>query len=202
MSRDTISRANVPRRTGIPITGNVNTAGIAWDFGCVPLVPAPEKLLTRNLHLREAKKKWNVSRHYTTHHYGWWNSVAADLGKWTAWEDYEPDYDELLTKIAIRDYGKKAAPHVRTAWKCWSEAMITTRRPMRISTTLLVSPIRSSSAQYLPHQSRKDINFPTARTHIFGGIVKTFLHCMKMRSRRLVSRLSGGTAFPNRMPKL
>ncbi|MBR2373839.1 MAG: hypothetical protein IKA87_06375, partial [Lentisphaeria bacterium] len=71
-------------KLGIPLTGNVNTAGIAWDFGCIPLVPAPAKLLKRNLHLREACKKWNVKDHYATHHYGWWNSVAADLGKWSS----------------------------------------------------------------------------------------------------------------------
>ncbi|NMA19301.1 MAG: hypothetical protein GX927_01875 [Lentisphaerae bacterium] len=165
-------------RQGIPITGNVNTAGIAWDFGCVPLVPAPEKLLTRNLHLREAKKKWNVSRHYTTHHYGWWNSVAADLGKWTAWEDYEPDYDELLTKIAIRDYGKKAAPHVRSAWKYWSEAM----DHYTASNEDQYGPWRVGAAYPFIFQpnisrtmSRKDINFPTAPdAHFGGGIVKTF----------------------------
>ena len=163
---------------GIRISGNVNTAGIAWDFGCVPLVPAPGKLLKRDRNLREAWKKWGVDRHYTTHHYGWWNNVAADLGKWTGWEDFEPDYDELLTKIAIRDYGRKAAPHVRAAWDFWSEAM----NHYIASNEDQYGPWRVGAAYpfiFQPNISRtmanKEIKFPTApHAHFGGGIVKTF----------------------------
>ena len=75
------------------------------------------------LHLRKAYFDWGLDNHYTTHHFGYWNNVAADLGKWTAWEEFEPDYEELLQKIAVRDYGKNAAVHVMNAWKFWSEAM-------------------------------------------------------------------------------
>lgn len=165
-------------KQGIELNGNVNTAGIAWDFGCVPLVPAPEKILKRDLALREAKKKWNVASHYATHHFGWWNSVAADLGKWTSWEDLEPDYDELLTKVAIRDYGKKAAPHVRAAWKLWSEAM----DHYTASNEDQYGPWRVGAAYpfiFQPNISRtmarKDIDFPAApHAHFGGAIVKTF----------------------------
>ena len=165
-------------KLGIELSGNVNTAGIAWDFGCVPLVPAPDKILKRDLNLREAKKKWNVARHYATHHFGWWNSVAADLGKWTSWEDFEPDYDRLLDKIAVRDYGKKAAPHVRAAWKLWSEAM----DHYTASNEDQYGPWRVGAAYPFIFQpnisrtmSRKDIDFPTAPHAHFGGrIVKTF----------------------------
>ena len=163
---------------GIPITGNVNTAGIAWDFGCVPLVPAPEKILKRDRVLREAWKKWDVKRHYCTHHYGWWNSVAADLGKWTGWEGFEPDYDELLKKIAIRDYGKKAAPHILKAWKLFSEGMT----HYVASNEDQYGPWRVGAAYpfiFQPNISRtmtsKEIKFPTAPHAHFGWkIVKTF----------------------------
>ena len=163
---------------GIELSGNVNTAGIAWDFGCVPVVPAPYKILKRDLHLREARRKWNVVRHYATHHFGWWDSVAADLGKWTSWEDFEPDYEQLLDKIAIRDYGKKAAPHVRAAWKFWSEAM----DHYTASNEDQYGPWRVGAAYpfiFQPNISRtmarKDIDFPTAPHAHFGGrIVKTF----------------------------
>ncbi|MBO4632638.1 MAG: hypothetical protein J5858_12010 [Lentisphaeria bacterium] len=172
------SECEEAHKHGISITGNVNTAGIAWDFGCIPLVPAPEKILKRDRNLREAKKKWNVARHYTTHHYGWWNSVAADLGKWTSWEDYEPDYEKLLTKIAIRDYGKKAAPHVRAAWKFWSEAM----NHYIASNEDQYGPWRVGAAYpfiFQPNISRtmarKDIAFPTAPDAHFGSrIIRTF----------------------------
>ena len=165
-------------KRGITVTGNVNTAGIAWDFGCIPLVPAPAKILKRDLHLREARKKWNLRSHYCTHHYGWWNSVAADLGKWTGWEDFEPDYDELLTKIAIRDYGKEAAPHVRKAWDFWSEGM----NHYIASNEDQYGPWRVGPAYpfiFQPSISRtmadKEIKFPTAPHAHFGHcIVKTF----------------------------
>lgn len=165
-------------KRGIPLTGNVNTAGIAWDFGCVPLVPAPGKLLKRDRNLREACRKWKVERHYTTHHYGWWNNVAADLGKWSSWEDYEPDYDDLLTRIAVRDYGKKAAPHVRAAWDFWSKAM----DHYIASNEDQYGPWRVGAAYpfiFQPNISRtmlgKEIKFPTAPLAHFGsGIIKTF----------------------------
>ena len=172
------SECSEAAKNGIPLSGNVNTAGIAWDFGCVPLVPAPGKLLKRNRYLREACKKWKVKDHYTTHHYGWWNSVAADLGKWSSWEDFEPDYDELLKKIAIRDYGKKAAPHILKAWQYFSDAM----SHYVASNEDQYGPWRVGAAYpfiFQPNISRtmssKEIKFPTAPHAHFGHrIVKTF----------------------------
>ena len=172
------SECEEAHKHGIVVTGNVNTAGIGWDFGCVPLVPAPEKLLKRDLKLREAKEKWGVEHHYCTHHYGWWDNVAADLGKWTGWEDFEPDYDDLLKKIAIRDYGKEAAPHVLEAWQCFSEAM----NHYVASNEDQYGPWRVGAAYpfiFQPNISRtmssKEIQFPTAPHAHFGHrIVKTF----------------------------
>lgn len=167
-------------RLGISIQGNVNTAGIAWDFGCVPLVPAPQKLLKRNLSLRKAYFDWGLTDHYTTHHYGYWNNVAADLGKWTAWEEFEPDYNALLEKIAIRDYGKNAAPHVLKAWQIWSDAMSF----YTASNEDQYGPWRVGAAYpfiFHPNISRtmtdKAIKFPTAPHAHFGyQIIKTFYH--------------------------
>ncbi len=172
------TECDIANRNGIKITGNVNTAGIAWDFGCVPLVPAPGKLLERNLNLRIASKKYNVRQHYTTHHYGWWNNVAADLGKWTGWEGFEPDYDELLRKIAVRDYGRNAAEYVLEAWKCFSEGM----NHYIASNEDQYGPWRVGAAYpfvFHPNISRtmaaKEIKFPTApHAHFGSGIVKTF----------------------------
>jgi hypothetical protein len=172
-----VSECEEAHRLGIEINGNVNTTGIAWDFGCVPLVPAPKKILKRNLNLRKAAKDWNVVRHYSTHHYGWYNSVAADLGKWSSWEDFEPDYNQLLTKIAIRDYGKDAAPYIKLAWNYWSKAMdyyIASNEdqygPWRVGAAypFIFQPIISRTMQ------GKEISFPTASWAHWGGlIVKT-----------------------------
>lgn len=117
-----LSEAAICKKLGIPVQGNVNTSGIAWDFGCVPVVPAPYKLLNRMRFLRTSCEEHGDRDHYAGHHYGWWNSYAADLGKWSAWEDFEPAYEELLHKIAVRDYGA-AADNVMQAWKLWNNAM-------------------------------------------------------------------------------
>jgi hypothetical protein len=165
------------KRLGIPVQGNVNTTGIAWDFGCVPYVPAPYKLLSRLRYLRRAHDELGVTFHYATHHYGWWNCFAADLGKWASWEGFEPDYDVLLRKIAVRDYGKVAAPHVLAAWKSWSEAMDS----YIASNEDQYGPWRVGAAYpfiFQPNITRtmlpKEIQFPTAPQAHFGyRIVKT-----------------------------
>lgn len=171
------SECETAHSLGIPVTGNVNTAGISWTFGCVPYVPVPQRWLKRNLNLRKARKNWGVTGQYTTHHYGWWNSVAAELGRWTAWEDFEPDYDELLQKIALRDYGKAAASAVLQAWETWSQAMdfyIASNEDQ-------YGPWRVGPAYpfiFQPNMTRtmagREIKFPTAEHAHFGhSIIKT-----------------------------
>lgn len=161
----------------IPVCGNVNTAGVAWDFGCVPYVPAPYKLLRRLRNLHDNKEAWNLTCLYTTHHYGYWNCFAADLGKWSSWDGFEPDYDELLYKIARRDYGKDGAVYAMEAWKLWSEAM----DYYIASNEDQYGPWRVGAAYpFVFHPSitrtmdSKEIAFPTApHAHFGNAIVKT-----------------------------
>lgn len=165
------------KELGIPVRGNVNTTGIAWDFGCVPYVPAPYKLLRRMRNLHDNKDKWNLQSFYATHHYGYTNCYAADLGKWTSWDGYEPDYEELLHKIARRDYGKDGAPHAMEAWKLWSQAMdhyIASNEdqygPWRVGASypFIFQPSITRT------MDNKEIQFPTAPHAHFGyKIIKT-----------------------------
>ena len=172
------SECEVAAKYNVPLQGNVNTAGIGWDFGTVPYVPVPYRWLKRNLNLRKACKDWNLNSHYATHHYGWWNSVAADLGKWSSWEDFEPDYDLLLEKIAVRDYGKTAAPDILKAWKIWGEAM----EHYTASNEDQYGPWRVGPAYpFIFHPNitrtmeRREITFPTApHAHFGSGIIRTF----------------------------
>ena len=165
------------KELGIPVQGNVNTTGIAWDFGCIPYVPAPYKLLRRMRNLHDNKENWNMKGFYATHHYGYWNCFAADLGKWTSWDGFEPDYDELLYKIARRDYGKDGADYAMEAWKLWSEAM----NYYIASNEDQYGPWRVGAAYpfiFQPNITRtmdsKEIKFPTAPHAHFGyKIVKT-----------------------------
>lgn len=171
------SECTIAKKLGIPVNGNVNTTGIAWDFGCVPYVPAPYKLIERLAYLRRARTELNVTSHYATHHYGWWSCVASDLGKWYSWEDYEPDSEQLLEKIAIRDYGRDAAPAVLRAWRLWSDAM----DHYVASNEDQYGPWRVGAAYpfiFQPNITRtmlpKEIQFPTAPQAHFGWrIIKT-----------------------------
>lgn len=174
------SESETAHEFGIPVQGNVNTAGIAWDFGCVPYVPAPQRWLKRARNLRAAKEKWGVDSHYATHHYGWWECIAAEIGRWSAWENYEPDYELLFEKIAVRDYGRDAAEHVLAAWRFWSEAM----GCYTASNEDQYGPWRVGAAYpfiFHPDISRtmqsREIRFPTAPQAHFGWrIIKTFYH--------------------------
>ncbi len=171
------SECETAHQLGIPLQGNVNTAGIAWDFGCIPYVPVPHRWLHRDLRLREAFQHWGVKSHYATHHYGWWECVAAELGRWSSWQDFEPDYDELLKKIAARDYGKKAVRPVLSAWKFWSQAM----DYYTASNEDQYGPWRVGAAYpfiFQPNLTRtmgsREIQFPTVPHAHFGWkIIKT-----------------------------
>ncbi len=164
-------------RLGIPISANCNIAGIAWDFGVVPYVPVPYRWLVRCRRLRQAHDDWGVRNLYATHHYGFWNCVAADLVKWTSWQGFEPDYDELLRKIAVRDYGEANAAAVLRAWRLWGEAM----DHYTASNEDQYGPWRVGASYpfiFQPNITRtmspKEIQFPTAPHAHFGyHIIKT-----------------------------
>lgn len=160
----------------IPLEGNTNTAGMAWDFGCVPYVPAPQKLINRLRHVRAAHDQWGLDAQYVTHHYGWWNCIASDLGKWASWEDFEPDYEDLLRRIAYRDFGDEYNA-VLQAWGAWDKAMC----HYVASNEDQYGPWRVGPAYpfiFQPNITRtmlgKEIKFPTVPHAHFGyKIIKT-----------------------------
>jgi len=174
------SECECAKQAGHILQGNTNTGGIGWDFGTVPYVPVPWRWLDRNLHLREAHDKWGLVSQYATHHYGWWDSVAADVGRWASWEDFQPDYDELLRKVARRDYGKKDAQHVLNAWRIWGDAM----NHYVASNEDQYGPWRVGPAYpfiFQPDITRtmesKEIKFPADPEAHFGSlIIKTLYH--------------------------
>jgi len=150
---------------------------VSFDFGCVPYVPVPRRWLHRDLRLREACRQWGVKSYYATHHYGWWECVAAELGRWSSWQNFQPDYDALLKKIAVRDYGLKAARPVLSAWEFWSRAMDF----YTASNEDQYGPWRVGAAYpfiFQPNLTRtmgsREMKFPAApQAHFGGAIVKT-----------------------------
>ena len=54
-------------RLGIETIVTTNTAGLTWDFGCVPYVPTPYKWIERIRALQRACKDWGIKNFYENH---------------------------------------------------------------------------------------------------------------------------------------
>jgi hypothetical protein len=116
------SEAVVARERGIKLYAMSNTGGLTWDFGVIPYEPFPGQWNRRHQAIRQAQEDWGLSGLMESHHYGWWPSFVSEVAKWAYWRP-SPTYEEVLGKLAKRDFGKEAAPYVLEAWNAWSEAI-------------------------------------------------------------------------------
>jgi hypothetical protein len=99
---------------------------------------------------------------------GWWPSVVAELAKWAFWRPHTAA-DDILPRLARRDYGPQGAPSAMEAWRHWSEAII--------------DYVPTNEDQYGPFRvgpayplllGEDGIDFPAADYAHFGaGILKT-----------------------------
>ncbi len=171
------SESAIAHEMGLQILSTANTAGATWDFGTVPYVPVPQQWIRRFNSLDQARRDWNVNSYYDNHHYGWWPSVVTDLGRWAFWSP-QLDLNEMLKKLAVRDFGAAAADKVLEVWDLWSDAMqndyVATNEeqygPMRVgpSYPLIFHPNITRT------MAGKEIKFPTTPGAHFGsGIIKT-----------------------------
>ncbi len=116
------SEAEAAHERGLHLYSMTNTGGMTWDCGVVPYIPVPQQWFRRYEGMHEARKKWNLSGIMDSHHYGWFPSVVCECAKWSFWEP-APDMNELLRRIAVRDFGADAAEKAVAAWEKWSEAI-------------------------------------------------------------------------------
>lgn len=116
------SEAKAIKQRNIPLYTQSNAAGMTWDFGVIPYEPVPFQWAKRYNALLDMHEKYGLCGTIDAHHYGWWPSVIAEQAKWTLWMPTTPA--EVITeKLAIREFGKEAAPLVLQAWRKWSDAM-------------------------------------------------------------------------------
>lgn len=102
-----------------------------------------------------------------SHHYGWWPSFIGELAKWAYWTPSR-SYEEVLERLAKRDFGDAAAPMVMAAWSDWSEAI----RHYRPTTEDQYGPFRVGPSY--PLFFRKIVKMPEERHATAGGsIVET-----------------------------
>jgi hypothetical protein len=107
---------------GLPLYAMSNTGGMTWDMGVVPYIPVPQQWFKRYTELHKARKEWNLCGLMDSHHYGWWPSSVCECAKWSFWSP-DSDMNDILHKIAIRDFGVKAATSVVEGWQKWSDAI-------------------------------------------------------------------------------
>ncbi len=116
------SEAKAAHKRGITLYTMCNTGGRTWDFGLAPYEPFPLQWGKRHDALNNARRKWGLSGLMESHHYGFHPSFISEFAKWNFWTP-SPSHDEILKRIAVRDFGPAGAGHALTAWKYWSKSI-------------------------------------------------------------------------------
>ena len=117
-----VSEAKAASKKGISLYSMTNTGGCTWDFGVTPYEPFPFQWAKRHDAMHDARRKWGLSGLMESHQYGFYPSFVADFTKWNFWSE-SPSADEILRRIAVRDFGARGAAHALRAWALWSEAI-------------------------------------------------------------------------------
>jgi hypothetical protein len=152
------SEAEVARERGLRLYTMSNTGGLTWDIGVIPYEPIPFQWARRYRGLLEARQDWGLVGLMESHHYGWWPSFISELAKWAYWEP-SPPFEEMIGRIAERDFGPLGGPLAVRAWQAWSDAFrdyVPTNEdqygPFRIGPAypLLLQPV-AESLPSVPH---------------------------------------------------
>lgn len=117
-----LSEAKFAKERGIKLYAMTNTGGRTWDLGTVPYEPAPYQWLKRYNAMKDCHDKYGLCGTMDSHHYGWYPSFISDFAKWM-FEEPDCNPDEILRKIAIRDFCEECADDVMDAWKMFSEGI-------------------------------------------------------------------------------
>jgi len=113
------SEARMAKERGIRLYTMSNTGGLTWDIGVIPYEPAPYQWIKRYKAMWKAHEEWGLCGTMDCHHYGFYPSFVSELAKW-AFYSPKSDMEEILRKIAVRDFSKETAEAVLQAWQCFS----------------------------------------------------------------------------------
>ena len=118
-----VSEAERAKKAGLRLYTQANAAGLTWDFGTIPYEPFPMQWQKRWNGMVKANKDWGLTGVMENHHFGWWPSFIAELEKEVYTEGGIP-FDEHLSKILARDYGKENVNGALEIFKKWSEDIV------------------------------------------------------------------------------
>ena len=109
--------AQLARKLGHEIYAKLQI-GVTHEIATVPYFPVLYKLAQKFLNLKKeggtgAMECWN---------FGNILSRNTELANWFSWKPLPENIDEILTKIAIRDFGEEAGRSFVKAWEYFSKA--------------------------------------------------------------------------------
>lgn len=116
------SEAKRAGERGIPMYSQANTGGLTWDMGVIPYIPAPYQWMKRYEGMIKSHYENGLCGVMDSHHYGFYPSFISDLAKW-AFHSPKADLDEILHKLAARDFCEKYADDVCRAYELFSEGI-------------------------------------------------------------------------------
>lgn len=114
------SEAKLAKERGIKLYSQCNSGGLTWDIGVIPYLPTPSLWAGRMNALKKAHDDWGLSGLMENHHYGLWPSVISEMGKWLYWTP-APEPEEILYKLAKRNFTEALAQQALEVWKLWCE---------------------------------------------------------------------------------
>lgn len=116
------SEAKEAKEQGLKLYSMTNTAGMTWDIGVIPYVPAPYQWIKRYIQMERYHRDYGLCGLMESHHYGFYPSFISELAKYTFVEEHE-DCESILRKIAVRDFSEDTADRVLEAFRLFSEGI-------------------------------------------------------------------------------
>lgn len=157
-----VSEAEEAKRCGLRLYSMTNTAGATWDMGVIPYVPAPYQWMRRYRQMRKCHDSYGLCGLMESHHYGFYPSFISELAKWM-FHSPDTEADDILRRLAVRDFSADTAEQVVEAWGEFSEGIRHT--------------VTNSKDQYGPYRigpsfpllMEKEYTLPSVPYARFGG---------------------------------
>ena len=114
----TQAQIKAARQHGAPAVYSKADTWASWQFGSFPYIPVPQQWHARYQAIEAA----GVDGTLESWSYGFKPNFIAELRAWYAWSD-APPLDDLLRKIAKREFGAGAEKLAMDAWEQFSRAI-------------------------------------------------------------------------------
>ncbi len=159
------TEAKYAKENGLRFYSMTNTGGLTWDVGVIPYLPMPYQWMKRYEGMVDAHYKYGLVGTMDSHHFGFSPSFIGDLAKW-AFHAPHVDLDEVLHRLAARDFSAESANKVCEAYKLMSDGL-----HYHISTNPdQYGPCRiGPSYPFILFEHEDDVQIPTVPYAHFGG---------------------------------